>query len=107
MAKLFCQKPSDIAILDDRVGEFGRFFFNRAIAAFGRGVHARLNEVATSREPAIAQSQKEREWERLMGGDEDSAAGFADPTMGSISGHAKVVGAQSDDEDIVVEGAYW
>lgn len=104
MAKLFCQKPSDIALLDERVGEFGTFWFNRGIAAFGRGVHARLDEVGQSKNPVIAQAQRVREWERLMGGDMDgSATGFADPGVAVASANARVIGADSqDDEDIVL-----
>ncbi|OBC11441.1 hypothetical protein A5784_35175 [Mycobacterium sp. 852013-50091_SCH5140682] len=103
MAKLFHQKPSDIAILDERVGEFGTFFFNRGIAAFGRGVLSRLDEVSQSKNPVIARTQRMREWERLMGGDMDqSTTGFADPTEGSASAHARVVGERDGDEDIVL-----
>ncbi|WP_454232146.1 hypothetical protein [Mycolicibacterium fortuitum] len=104
MAKLFCKKPSDIAVLDDHIGEFGRFYFNRGIAAFGRGVLARLDEVSQSKNPVIARTQRLREWERLMGGDMDqSTTGFADPAVASSSSNARVIGAQSsDDEDIVL-----
>lgn len=110
MAKLFGQKPSDVAILDERVGEFGRFFFNRGIAAFGRGVHARLDQVATSSNAVIAKSQREREWERLMGGDmENSMTGFADPTPDTVSANARVIGGDTDDdeEDIILDGGGW
>lgn len=104
MAKLFSQKPSDVALLDDCVGQFGKFYFNRGIAAFGRGVHARIEEVGQSSNPVIARTQRIREWERLMGGDmEGSAAGFADPTV-SASAHARVVGEPAEDDDIVLDG---
>lgn len=104
MAKLFCQRPSDIAILDDRIGQFGRFYFDRGIAAFGRGVLSRLDEVSQSKNPVIARTQRLREWERLMGGDMDqSTTGFADPAVAASSSNARVIGAQSnDDEDIVL-----
>ena len=105
MAKLFCQKPSDIAVLDDCVGEFGAFYFNRGIAAFGRGVHARLQEVGQSTNPVIARAQREREWERLMGGDMNgSATGFADPAVATASAHARVIGERANDadEDIIL-----
>jgi hypothetical protein len=99
MAKLFAQLPSDIAVLDDCVGEFGRFWFNRGIAAFGRAVQTRMEEVGQSSNPAIAQSQRIREWNRLMGEDmSNSAVGFADPGEG-LSAHGRAIGVEDEDED--------
>lgn len=109
MAKLFSQRPSDVAVLDDCVGEFGRFWFNRGIAAFGRAVHARMEEVGQSSNPAIAQAQRIREWNRLMGEDmTGSAVGFRDPGEG-LSAHGRAIGLEDDDEDDIVldDGAAW
>jgi len=64
-----------------------------------------LQQAGQSKNPAIAASQREREWERLMGGDLDqSDAGFATPTANSISEHGRIVGEDSDeDEEIPLE----
>jgi hypothetical protein len=104
-AKLFGQKPSDVALLDERVGEIGRFYFDRGIWAFGKHVANRLDEAGQSENPTIAQAQRLREWERLMGGDmTNSATGFRDPSE-SVSPHGRVIGrdADSDDEDIELD----
>lgn len=106
MAKMFNQRPSDVALLDDCVSRVGRFYFDRDIADFGSGVHARMQQVGQSSNPAIARMQKEREWERLMGGDmSTSTTGFQDPSPDSISAHGKAIGAPEDDdeEDIVLD----
>lgn len=113
---MFGQNPSDVAILDERVGEIGRFYFDRGIWAFGEAVANRLEEViAGTRNPVIARAQREREWARLMGDDmATSAAGFADPGEG-FSAHARVVGepagaADSDEtmlSDGELQGNYW
>jgi hypothetical protein len=104
-AKLFGQNPSDVALLDERVGEIGRFYFNRGIWAFGKHVARRLDEAGQSRDQTIAQTQREREWERLMGADmTSSATGFRDPGE-SMSAHGRVVGgpAAGDDDEIVLD----
>ncbi|KLO25903.1 hypothetical protein ABW16_21580 [Mycolicibacter heraklionensis] len=95
----FSQRPSDIAYLDDCVDDVGRYYFDRGIWAFGEHVKNRLEEAAGSTENAsIAQSRREREWERLMGGDmTESTAGFADPSPESLSAHGRSVG-EPDDE---------
>lgn len=103
MAKLFGQKPSDVALLDDCVGEIGRFWFDRGIAAFGNGVAAALERAGQASNPTIARAQRQREWERLMGGDmESSATGFADVGADSVSAHGRVIGDDPDDEEIVL-----
>jgi hypothetical protein len=105
MAKLFSQRPSDIALLDDCVGPICRFIFDSTIAAFGRGVHARLDEVSTSNNPSIVQAQRAREWDRIFGG--DGAWAFADPTE-IDSPHARVVGQdESEDDDDFDIGNGW
>lgn len=104
-AKLFGQKPSDTALLDESVGEIGRFYFDRGVWAFGRHVANRLDEAGQSKNPAIAQAQRAREWERLMGADmTNSATGFADPSADSVSAHGRTVGAPADrsDDDLIV-----
>jgi hypothetical protein len=109
MAKLFCQKPSDIAILDDCVGEFGRFWFDRGIAAFGRAVHQRMEQAGQSSNETIARTQRIREWNRLMGEDmSTSAAGYADPSEG-LSPHARAHGMADEEDDIVLDddGGWW
>jgi hypothetical protein len=100
---LFGKNPSDVALLDERVGEIGRFYFDRGIWAFGRHVANRLDEAGQSENPAIARTQREREWERLMGADmTDSATGFRDP-VGPVSAHGRIVGAAGDDDEIVLD----
>jgi len=100
----FNQKPSDTAYLDDCIDAVGRYYFDRGIWAFGEHVKRRLDEVTNSTENAsIAQSRREREWERLMGEDmSQSAAGFADPTPESLSAHGRSVG-EPDDEVIELD----
>lgn len=107
MAKLFSQRPSDVAVLDDCVGEFGTFYFNRGIAAFGRAVAARLDEVSKTNNKAIAQAAREREWARLMGEDmTNSPVGFRDPGEG-LSAHGRSLGgADVDDDEIVLDGSW-
>lgn len=102
MSKMFGCRPSDIAPLDDSADRLGRFIFDRAIAAFGRGVQVRLDEVASSSNPAIAKTQREWEWSRLMGAGVESAV--ADPGE-STSRHVHVRGqsASDDDDEIVLE----
>lgn len=109
MATLFGQRPSDVAILDERVDALGLFYFDRGIATFGRAVQSRVEKAGTSSNAAIAQTQREREWERLMGGDVlSSATGFADPAAGDLSRHARATGRdESDDEEMAFEGAPW
>lgn len=88
----------------------GRFWFNRGIATFGRAVQSRVEKAADSSNPVIAKMQRMREWERLMGGDMDtSAVGFADPTQGELSPHARAEGRDDDDDDdeMAINGAYW
>jgi hypothetical protein len=105
-AKLFGQKPSDTALLDEAVGEIGRFYFDRGIWAFGRHVANRLEAAGQSSNQAIAQAQREREWERLMGADmTNSATGFADPSVDSLSPHGRIAGedGRSDDDLIVLD----
>jgi hypothetical protein len=104
-AKMFGQNPSDVAILDERVGEIGRFYFDRGIWAFGKHVANRLEEAGQSDNQTIARAQREREWERLMGNDmTNSAAGFRDPAE-SVSAHGRIVGsaAAGDDDEIVLD----
>lgn len=102
---MFGQKPSDVALLDECVGEIGRFYFDRGIWQFGRYVASRLDEVGQSSNPTIARTQRMREWERLMGADmSNSATGFRDPGD-SVSAHGRVVGDPGrDDDDIVLDG---
>lgn len=111
MAKLFGQRPSDVAILDECVGEFGRFYFDRGIAAFGQAVNARVERAGQSSNPTIAKTQRMREWERLMGGDmANSAAGFASPSEASGSSHGRVIGAprnEDDDDETMLQGGVW
>jgi hypothetical protein len=104
-AKLFGQNPSDCALLPECVGEIGRFYFDRGIWAFGRHVTNRLQEAGQSSNASIAQAQREREWEKLMGGDmTSSATGFADPSE-AASVHSRVVGEPSaEDEDLLGAG---
>jgi hypothetical protein len=108
-AKAFNQRPSSIVLLDDRVGDIGRFYFDRGIWAFGEAVANRLDEVvAGTRNPVIAQAQREREWARLMGDDmETSTAGFRD--VGDVSPHARVIGDPDDEtgDERSVDGSYW
>jgi hypothetical protein len=108
MATLFHQRPSDVAILDDCVNQVGRFWFNRGIATFGRAVQTMVDKAAESSNPAIARTQRQREWERLMGGDmTTSATGFADPAESS-SPHARIAGRDdTDDDNMIVDGNYW
>lgn len=102
-AKLFGQKPSDVALLDECVGEIGRFYFDRGIWAFGKHVANRLDEAGQSKNPSIARAQRIREWERLMGADiSNSATGFADPGTDSVSAHGRVVGDAARDGDEIV-----
>lgn len=104
MAKLFGQRPSDIALLDDCIGEISRFWFDRGIAAFGNGVAAALEKAAQSSNPTIAATQRQREWERLMGGDmETSTTGFRD-VHDPLSAHGRVVGADGDEETALEDG---
>lgn len=103
-AKVFGQKPSDVALLDESVGEIGRFYFDRGVWAFGRHVANRLEDAAQSSNEAIARAQRAREWERLMGADmTDSTTGFADPGVDSLTPHGRVAGEDhSDDDDLIV-----
>ena len=104
-AKMFGQNPSDVALLDECVGEIGRFYFDRGIWAFGKHVANRLDEAGQSNNKTIARTQREREWERLMGTDmSNSTTGFRD--LGeSVSPHGRVVGGPvSGDDDIVLDG---
>jgi len=97
-AKMFSQRPSDVALLDERVGDIGRFYFDRGIWAFGRHVASRMAEVGKSSDPGIAETLRLREWERLMGADvSNSATGFADP------GAAMAARDEEGDEDIVLD----
>lgn len=103
---MFGQNPSDCALLDECVGEIGRFYFDRGIWAFGKHVANRLDEAGQSDNATIARTQRIREWERLMGADmSNSAAGFRDPAD-SVSPHGRVVGgpADRDDEDLILDG---
>lgn|GEM_PF-4668171 len=104
-ATAFNQRPSDIAYLDDCVDEIGRYYFDRGIWAFGEHVKNRLDEVVgTTQNAAIAQSRREREWNRLMGVDmSQSAAGFADPTPESITAHGRSVGDEDESMELAVE----
>lgn len=110
MATLFNQLPSDVALLSDSVGEYGRFYFNRGIASFGQAIKVRVDKAGTAKNPAIAKTQRMREWERLMGGDmTSSATGFADPTDAS-STHGRIKGRDDDDgdgDDVVITGGDW
>lgn len=104
---MFGQNPSNVALLDECVGEIGRFYFDRGIWAFGKHVANRLDEAGQSDNATIARAQREREWERLMGADmSNSATGFRDPEFDSVSPHGRVVGApdRRDDEDIILDG---
>lgn len=94
-AKAFGCKPSDVALLAECVEEIGRYYFDRGIWAFGRDVDAKVDEAGQSKDSTIARTQREREWERLMGADmSNSTAGFADP------GSAMAARDDSDDDDI-------
>lgn len=96
-AKLFGQRPSDIALLPESVRDIGRFYFDRGVWAFGRHVATRLEEAASSREPSIARMQREREFDRLMGADmRTSTAGFADPAAAMNS-------REEADDDVDIE----
>lgn len=102
---MFGQNPSDVALLDERVGEIGRFYFDRGIWAFGKHVARQLDEAGQSDNQTIARAQREREWERLMGADmTNSATGFRDPGE-SLSAHGRIVGGAEagDDDEIVLE----
>jgi hypothetical protein len=91
-------------VLDDCVGVYGRFYFDRGIAAFGRAVHARLDEVSQSENATIARAQRIREWERIMGGD-NIAAAFADPSAdGGITSHGRAVGREDAGDDDITLG---
>lgn len=79
-AKAFQTLPHDVAVLDTRVDEVGRYLFDRGIWMFGESVERRVEAAGTSRYPSIAAMQRQREWERLMGVDmTESTTGFADP----------------------------
>jgi len=82
------------------VDDIGKYYFDRGIWAFGERVKNRLEEVAgNTQNAAIAQSRREREWERLMGADmSQSTAGFADPSPESLSAHGRSVGESDEDE---------
>lgn len=98
-AKAFGQRPSDVALLDECVGDIGRFYFDRGIWAFGRHVTARLEEAGQSSNAAIAQVQRLREWERLMGVDmATSTTGFREVDESSLSQHARRSGGGSTDD---------
>jgi hypothetical protein len=104
-AKLFGQKPSDFALLDECVGDIGRFYFDRGIWAWGKRVISRLEEAGQSSNESIARTQRQREWERLMGADmTNSATGFREVNADSVSSHGRVLGADTggDDDDLVV-----
>lgn len=109
MATMFGQRPSDVAILDERVDALGLFYFDRGIATFGRAVQTRVDNAADSNNAIIARTQRMREWERLMGGDmQVSAAGFADPSQGDISPHARSRGRdEADDDETEIAGNWW
>lgn len=84
------------------MGRLGRWVFDRGIWAFGRYVERSINEAATSDDPSLAAHQKEREFERLMGGDmQDSTSGYADP---ATSGYARVESAGRGGETILASG---
>ncbi|WP_155770279.1 hypothetical protein [Mycobacterium asiaticum] len=76
------------------------------MAAFGQAVQTRVQKAATSSNASIAQTQREREFERLMGGDMGtSATGFADPTE-SDSPYGRVVGQDPRDEDVDLDAGW-
>ncbi|ETB35630.1 MULTISPECIES: hypothetical protein [Mycobacterium avium complex (MAC)] len=108
MATLFNQRPSDVALLDESVGPIGRFYFDRGIASFGQAVKVRVEKAGTASNPAIAKTQRMREWERLMGGDmTNSTTGFADP-LDAPSPRSRVKGRPDDDAaELAVEGEDW
>jgi len=103
-AKLFGQLPSSVALLDECVGDIGRYYFDRGIWAWGKHVVARLEEAGQSNNASLARWQREREWERLMRADvTDSTTGFRDVNPDSVSPNARVIGSVEDDEsDLVV-----
>lgn len=111
MATLFNQLPSDVALLSDSVGEYGRFYFNRGIASFGQAIKVRVDKAGTAKNPAIAKTQRMREWERLMGGDmTSSTTGFADPVEEASSTHGRIKGRDDEDgdgDDVVITGGDW
>lgn len=108
LATLFHKLPSDVALLDESVNSVGRFWFDRGIAAFGRAVQTRVEKAGESSNAAIAQTQRQREWERLMGGDmETSATGFADPTKSSSPYALGLDNDDDDDGETVINGSYW
>lgn len=94
-----------MALLPEGIEAAARFFFDRDIAGFGQAVQTRVQKAATSSNASIAQTQREREFERLMGGDMRlSATGFADPTEGEFSG--RVVGDDPRDEDVALDDGW-
>lgn len=103
MATMFNQMPSDVALLDESVNEFGRQWFNIGVAAFGRAVQGCLNRAGQrGGNAAMAQTHREWEWERIFGADSGSAS-YADP---GESTHARVVGrpeSDDDDDEILLE----
>lgn len=106
-AKTFGKLPSEVALFDCELTEFSRFCFNRDVAAFGQAVQTKVAKAATSSNALIAQTQREREWERLMGGDmRTSGTGFADPTEAD-SPYVRVVGQNPDDVDEVALDDGW
>lgn len=110
MAKTFGQKPSDLALLDDSISDVGRFFFNRGVAAFGNAVHERMSVIGRESSPVLARALREREWQRIMGGDPDDTSAFAEPDPTSMSAHARVIGADDmelDDEEFDIVDDSW
>ncbi len=106
-AKTFGKLPSEVAIFDCELTEFSKFCFNRDVAAFGQAVQTKVQKAATSSNPVIAQTQRQREFERMMGGDMDiSATGFADPSEAE-SPYVRVVGENPADPDEIALGDGW
>ena len=74
------------------MGDVARYYFDRGIWLFGEHVQSRIDAVsANTHDAALAQTQRQREFQRLMGGDMDVSTGFADPAAGVTDGTAETV----------------
>lgn len=92
-----------MALLDDSITEVGRFYFDRGIWAWGNEVERRVNDAATSSNLSIAAAQRQREFYRLMGMEDDSMSAFADP-IEAASPHALIDDGDSGGETVLNSG---